>query len=645
MKDRENVSGQAPGVKGEWIIHAVLTAAVVYFYVLNEWLFFITKPSFMSKTGLISNLQILFVAPIPLVAAGIAGITVAWVPAVIFKNRILRGICSTVASLIPSLVLACSMLLLVENFTYTVFKFGIRMTEGVQKLAYGFLILVLLAFSYQLMRDIRARLLVSSLCRRLAYIATGVFAVSVLIAAGTFNFSRPPSDDEEDILPLEWRPNIIVISSDGLNASNMSAYGYDRETTPYITELAGKGLFCENCFVNSGTSGASIASMFTGKLPTRTRLLYAPDILRGEDAYQHLPGILRRYGYRNVDVSVRHHADPADLNMLKSFHRANFRDIKESSISDHFSLLLDKDYYFLRKMRERLDDRTSHLLGVRRMENPMREVVETKNKQPSHDKYRIDELFSFIDGRPSSPVFAHVHLLGTHGPKFRISNRHFSRGKNEAKPWMTDFYDDAILNFDGQMRRIIEGLEHRGKLDSTVIVICTDHGQRWRVDTRVPLIILFPKGEHRGRIASNVQNLDIAPTILDYLNIEQPEWMGGMSLLEPGIDPFRYIFTVTRKAGIMVRTKRGRELDSKKTGPPFYSIGTVGIYLCNRFYELDLGRSELSVSEVAGHTSPCSESDLPDPEWVGRAIIDHLADNDYDVSSIVTPLTVISAER
>ena len=97
-------------------------------------------------------------------------------------------------------------------------------------------------------------------------------------------------------------PNIILLSSDGLNAGNMSVYGYERETTPFLEEFARDAMVYENAFSNSAHTGSSIASLLTGKLPTEIRLIFPPEILRGRDAYQHLPLLLRNYGYHSIHL-------------------------------------------------------------------------------------------------------------------------------------------------------------------------------------------------------------------------------------------------------------------------------------------------------------------------------------------------------
>ena len=633
------------GHSRHWMILALLTIFAVYFYVFMEWLFFFTKPSFLSTLSFLGSLQVLFAAPLPLIAVAALGLFLCRLPAGFVRNRILQTALRGLGQMIPSLIFAGALLLLIDNFTYTIFRFGIINTQGIARYVYAYLFIILSLFSYQLASDTRKVLIKSTLYRTLARVVPGVIVVSLAFAAvHYFSSGLAAIKTLQEIGPLKNRPNILILASDGLNAENMSVYGYRRDTTPFMRELAEDALICENCFTNAGTSGGSIASMFTGKLPTETRVVYPPDILKGKDAYQHLPGILRQLGYRSIDISVRHYADPYDLNMQNSFDMANGRRIKGNYTSDRVSLVLGLESgYLLRTMRDRMTSRLGHAFGMRKMEDAYSKITGAgKKRTATTSKYEtaknIQGLFALIEAS-SAPFFAHLHLLDTHGPKFYPRKRSFSRGKEQRESWMTDFYDDAVLSFDLQVKEIIQKLKRKRLYHNTIIVICTDHGQRFKINMRIPLIFLFPGGAHAGNIKPNVQNLDIAATILDYLGVEQPEWMGGQSLLSSGIEPTRCIFTVDRKHGdIEKRTARGLELDKSKIGPPFYSLGTLGVICCHKIFLLNVERSTLSISDIKGHTSPCSEDEIPGPDRIERLLIEHLNENNYDTSSIKLPL-------
>lgn len=617
----------------DWIVQLLSATLVIYFYVFMEWLFFVTKPSFMSARTFMQNLQVSLVAPLAYIIPVIALLLIFWMLSKASRKHLLKSGFLLAGWLLIALILASSLFLLIDNFTYTMFNVGVVSTEGGQVWIYGFLFLILIVLSYRFLITGRTKISEPGIYRKLVIVTPCMVLVSVFVSL--FSLSQRGTADRGwsgDAASRAGLPNVILLSSDGLNAEHMSAYGYHRDTTPFIDELAEQALLCENCFTNAGVSGASIASTLTGKLPTQTRVIYPPYFLKGEDSYQHLPGILKRYGYRNIDISIRHHADAMDMNMLDSFDWANFREIRENAVSKYVSRFPGVGTsYLLKRMIERITERMSHAFGMSKMEHPLNEVVHV-DKKFNKDGERVEFLVSTILTSPT-PFFAHVHLLETHGPLFYPSKRIFSRGKRQGRRWMTDWYDDAILDFDGRVERIVQSLRERGILHSTVMVICSDHGQAFTVSNRLPLIFIFPRGDHRGRIRANTQNLDIAATILDYLDIEQPDWMGGVSLLSNDGKHDRFIFTVDPKHCTLQTSK-------SKLGPPFYSLVTIGAFFHHKYYELNVRENTLTVSEIQGHTSPCSEDECPDPEQVGRLLIEHLAENGYDTSSIRIPLTV-----
>src|SRR5262249_22400059 len=153
----------------------------------------------------------------------------------------------------------------------------------------------------------------------------------------------------------------------------------------------------------------------------------------------------------------------------------------------------------------------------------------------------------------------------------------FSTGKDQPDFWMTDFYDDAILEFDQTFKQIITFLKREKKYDNTVVILYSDHGIHHRTDTRIPLLIWFPGRPHRGHVAESAQNIDIAPTVLDYLDIPQPRWMTGQSLIADKLDQCRWIISTKARTSKMRIDGRVQIVNP---GPPFFALATVGVNVC-----------------------------------------------------------------
>ena len=620
-----------------WKLLVALAVFSVYFYVFMEWLFFATKPSFMSALDIPSSLLILSVAPLPIGLIGVVAVLACWAASLLIADPNYRKAWMGIARLVPVFTLSSSALLLADNFTNTVLRFGIRSTRGAWSLLYALLFLLFFVFFYLSLWKFEKNVMHA---RRMIRIALGILGVSFLGVVVSIGSSDWIQSGLNPIGGTSRRlPNILLLSSDGLNAGSMSVYGYERETTPFLQEFARNALICENAFPNSAHTGSSIASLLTGKLPAETRVIFPPEILRGKDAYQHLPLLLRNDGYRSIHLSMRHYADVYDLNMLQSFDSANFREQTEVQTSQFMTAIVGQESaYFLSQLRDRIDKRLLHAFWYREMENVFDEVVEDAGtRRYWRDSTLLKELSSFIERTPA-PFFAHVHLMGTHSRKFRPKEPYFSKGKTQDKAWMRDFYDDAIRDFDRNCRKIVDHLKARKQLQDTLIIIHTDHAQRFRTDQRVPLILRFPGGESSGRISENVQNLDIAPTILDYLGLSTPDWMKGRSLISSPLDSLDPVLSVRRRHGATVTRGRWFEIEPAKAPPPFYSLGMVRAVICHKSFRLSLRHHVMHVSSIEGHTSPCPEAELPDPAEVELLILSHLAQNGYDVSSFSTPV-------
>ena len=211
---------------------------------------------------------------------------------------------------------------------------------------------------------------------------------------------------------------------------------------------------------------------------------------------------------------------------------------------------------------------------------------------------------------------------------------------------MLDFYDDAILEFDVVVGDLVETLRERGVLENTLIVIYSDHGMGSDARQRTPLMFIFPGGEPTGRITANVQILDIAPTIVDFLGLEVPTWMHGRSLLTEAAEEPRPVFSTGFRGDALRRVVPDGpfEVDASAAGPPFYSMGRISMIVGQRIYSLDLVKPGLAIGDLADHTARLPEVELPSVEKAGEILLDHLKNRGWDVTRLPDPLP-LDAQR
>lgn len=616
----------------------VITAAAAYALILVEWLFQATKTSFMDRMSLGEKGGVFLLSGLALATTGMALVALAWLAGSLLRSLRLAWLADCAALAVPALLLTSLIVLWLDTFTYTLFHFGILTSSGLPRLAYGGMLVLLLLGFYLWMLRIGSRLghtRPGSAFRLLEIVILGL----VVTSSGLALFQhRSPGESGLNIQPpagLPTFPNIILIGSDGVSATHLSFYEYERDTTPHIEQLAPISLVAENAFTNSRNTYGSLVSLLTSKLPARTRVLAYPDILQEADAYQHLPGILKKLGYTTVQIGVSHFADAYAANIQEGFDSVNQRSIRyDALVQSVHRLGYHAAGYFLLAIEERLANRLFQALHIDTIHNPFTNVMEPALWED--DRRRMDDLLVLLENSPT-PLFVHVHLMGTHGPQFDPPQRIYSAGEQQEQTWMPDFYDDAIVAYDGYIDELVRFLKNSGQFENTLLILYSDHAMRAETNERIPMLFHFPGDQYKGEIHTNVQNLDIAPTILHYLGLPAPAWMEGNSVLRLPQDSRREpIFAIGTRA---VEIEDNAQSDSPL--PPTarlqssnYQFSILQVLDCQRWYKLDVATLQWSSGEVSQYVSPCKEESLPSLAQARQDMIQYLAGLGLDTSSV-----------
>lgn len=602
-----------------------------------EWIFFVTKPSFFDVFSLQDKLMVLLLTGILVSVLGLLAFGVLYGFGTILRLHQRPRLFILLLNLLPACILGAAMLLLIDNFTYTLFSFGIATSTGIARAGYAGLLLVLIGWSGWEMVGAAATLqakLSSNRIRRTIISGIGIWlgvgmGLGLLINGGT-EFKEGALEVTSE--KLSRAPHILWITGDGISAEHLSLYGYERDTCPNLNEIAQSSLIAENAFSNSKNSAGSFVSLFTGKNPLETKVLFAPDILHGKDAYQHLPGILRAQGYNTIQYGFTYYVDAYTVNMLDGFNIVNGRSLTDNTLQEGLRRYLSEEMsYFVSEIAARLSDRIQQIFYIKQMQNPYKAVV--SDAQFTTDDQRIDSFLESLDGF-EQPMFIHLHLMSTHGPEFILQQQIYSIGQDPSvqQPWEADFYDDSILEFDTDVGRILDALKLHGLLDQTLLIISSDHAANSDQRQRIPLVIRFPGGEITGKVERNVQGMDLAPTILDYLGLTQPDWMSGQSILDTNIKP-RYIYGAG--AGHLEQSTTGRwRINAEKRQPPFFQVGAVSVIDCQRWYELNLIDITMVSGDVLGHTTPCPIDELVTTAEAYDLLLGYLSENGYAIDAL-----------
>jgi arylsulfatase A-like enzyme len=615
------------------ILYTLATLAKIYVactaYVFLEWMFFATKPSILSYYTTTENLSIFFLLPLFIFLSLLPAAIILILSDLFLLKRFRFRIVST----IPAFIYASIAFLLLDNFTNTMFGIYSGSFKGAGRFCYlaGYIAL----FSYFYWKsgteenngEDAQKLSSSSLAVLVC------FTIALVCAAGLRDVDKL-GDYKGGISSNSELPNILILSSDGINDRNTSAFGYERNTTPFIKALRDKTLVSTNHFSNSAFTGASVISLLTGKLPATTHVIYQPDGLRGVDAYEHLPGILKKLGYMNADISIRYYADTLDMNLLDGFDEANGRGRNINHLFQVYEPVFSAfsaQGVFLRQILDRLYGRLLHILGVQDLEDAYELVTRAVDlgESVSIDDERIAQLYDFID-RAVQPFFLHVHLLGTHGPRFMPKQPRYSAGQTQNRDHMRDFYDDAIRDFDQYVEDTYAFLEEKDLLDNTLVIITSDHSRNPNVGLPIPLLLDFPGDERIGIIRENTQRIDLAPTILDFIGADIPEWMEGRSLFR--LNNEKRLLFAYGPSSLEYQDDVGFSVSEPR--PPFFTLNNFYAINCDRIYQVTFNEEAFKSREIPDLESACAQSDRLTLAEVGRAMVSNLGERGYDTSSL-----------
>ena len=331
--------------------------------------------------------------------------------------------------------------------------------------------------------------------------------------------------------PQKETPNILLISIDSLRADHLGCYGYQRDTSPIIDELAASGALFENT-----------VSTTSWTLPAHMSLLTSMDISVhgvGRDGVSLHPSIgtltqgLKKEGYATACFCSSPYMNPA-FGFDRGFDLYRNIDLEDEKIKD--TILPPPEE---------------------------RDAVHEDITSPRITGLAID----WISKHRSRPFFLFLHLWDVHydyippAPYDRLFDPDYQGdidGKDyihndDVKPGMDlrdlehiiALYDGEIAYVDYHLGLIFKELKKLGIFDNTLIVVTADHGDEFFEHgskghrntlydevVKIPLIVHLPREEMEGRkIPSQVSIIDIAPTILDLAGLAVPDQMQGSSLI------------------------------------------------------------------------------------------------------------------
>jgi arylsulfatase A-like enzyme len=412
---------------------------------------------------------------------------------------------------------------------------------------------------------------------------TNIFKTILLIFAAMAIINCSPQKQETQ------RPNILFIMSDDHAFQAISAYGHGLNKTPNIDRLAEEGaIFTRACVTNS-ICAPSRAVLLTGK---HSFLNGKVDNMFPFDWNQpNFPKLMQVNGYQTAMIG-KIHLDGIpqgfDFSMVLpgqgEYYNPDFlingeRVRKEGYCTE---IITETMLDWLKNKR----DQNKPFCALYHQKAPHRNWLPAPKYVNLYDDITFDPPANFFDdyngrGRAAREQEMEIDGHAQWGHDFKLivdpngDSTGFIRDLNRMNPeqrtnWMNAYesenqeflaknlqgkelaiwkynryikdYLRTIKSVDDGVGEVLNYLEEAGLAENTIVIYTSDQGfylgehgwfdKRFMYEEsfRTPLLVRFPKEIKPGtKIDKLVQNLDFAPTFLDYAGIEVPEDMQGES--------------------------------------------------------------------------------------------------------------------
>ena len=298
-------------------------------------------------------------------------------------------------------------------------------------------------------------------------------------------------------------PNVVFLSVDTLRADHLGSYGFHRNTSPNLDELAAQALLFEDAICEQPQTGPSLMAMLSSQVPRVTGAIRNGVPLPPETPTVAM--VFEAAGYETAAIVSNWNLKPKLSGLDRGFA--------------HYDADFGKRWW-----------------GKEKHEMDGAEVT--------------DRALDWLAQRDTAkPFFFWVHYMDPHAPyKNKRGFAEQLHGGNRVKQQRIDppeeRYQTEIAFADQQIGRLLAALPK----EDTYILFTADHGESlgnhnywghtryiYQNTMHVPFFVLGP-GIEAGRTAAPVRGIDIGPTLLGLAGLVPLPTMTGMDLRKESPD-------------------------------------------------------------------------------------------------------------
>ncbi len=368
------------------------------------------------------------------------------------------------------------------------------------------------------------------------------------------------------IARTDERPNILIIITDEHNFRTLGCYREQlaREQaemwgpntiveTPNMDRLAHEGVICTRAYATAPVCSPSRAAMITGLYPQNTGVPTNDVELR--DDVPTLAKIVSTEGYRTGFVGKWH---------LGGEGKPEWSPRIDGGF-EHKTFMFNRGHW-----KKFTLDENGPAVGAKDKNGKPSYAVDGADEKSFSTDFLTDRTIEFIDQEDDKPFLAVVSYPDPHGPntvrapydhmfdhlRF-LAPRTYGRDDMPTPGWLAggtknhavfrgeqmSKYFGMVKCIDDNVGRLLQALEKSNRLDSTIIMLTSDHGDLcyehdrlnkgnpYEGSARVPMLVRYPSHIKAGVVYKQpIGTVDMTPTLLGIAGIQSDAKFQGRDL-------------------------------------------------------------------------------------------------------------------
>ena len=342
------------------------------------------------------------------------------------------------------------------------------------------------------------------------------------------------------------QPNIVFLLADDMGYGELGSYGQEVIKTPFLDELAAKGLRFTDFYAGTAVCAPSRAVLMTGKHAGHATI-------RGNGGY--VDGKWGRFPLKKSEVLIPEMLQKAGYQtaMIGKWHLDHPDDLSTWAFNRGFDFAV-QEQWSNKKGKTKYDERVHWINGKQDS------VLYNYKNYDCLDEFRTNFALEFLEKKEKDkPFFLYMSYRVPHANEYDVRKNELYNDQR-----LTEYnreYASRITMFDQQVKRLYDALEKRGELENTLIVFTSDNGpwsgthrfkkhlkhshltfkssaglkgykrDLYEGGIRVPCIAVWKNKIRKGESNHPSTFYDLMPTFAEVAKTEIPKQTDGISFL------------------------------------------------------------------------------------------------------------------